>query len=97
MTKVWAWRLWALPMAQAVSRLLFSPRFTFSVLFPPPAVSPKTEERMPAARGKSKSKVSTALPSGKFFCLVGNHFFPSSPMKTWSLVSFHHLRGWERE
>ncbi|XDA83932.1 hypothetical protein R6Z07M_013785 [Ovis aries] len=32
------------------------PRPTFSVPCPPPAVSPKTEERMPAARGKSKAK-----------------------------------------
>ncbi|MXQ97720.1 hypothetical protein E5288_WYG007405 [Bos mutus] len=42
--------------------------FTFSVRFPPPAVSPKTEERMPAARGKSKSKFQC------FSCVAGLSF-----------------------
>ena len=57
---------------------------------------------MPAARGKSKSKVSgdcssfrrVLLPCRKPFLSLLPH---GDTAKTWSLVSFRHLRGWERE
>ena len=57
---------------------------------------------MPAARGKSKSKVSSdcssfrkvLVPCRKPCLSLLPH---GDTAKTWSLVSFHHLRGWERE